>query len=261
MSTKGSAMEKVMDERKLVSIVTPAFNSEKTISRFISSVLEQTYENWELIIVDDASLDGTIQTAEKFTDPRIRILRMEKNSGAAIARNFGIKNAKGSYLAFCDSDDTMEADRLDVQVSFLNKNPECDFCYAPYFVEKPNGKTFVFQPKKCAAYKDILKSCYIGCSTVMLDLEKNPDFQMATDCPKREDFVSWLDLLKNGRVARSCEKPIAHYFLGGDSVSGKKGEMICFQWEAYRKHEKLGIFKSSLLMLCWAWTGFWKYRI
>src|SRR5690625_4190600 len=105
----------------LVSIITPVYNAERFLSETIKSVKEQTYKNWELLLVDDCSKDNSAKIIKEFnrTDDRIKYIKLEKNSGASISRNTGIKNAKGRFIAFVDSDDLWEPEKLEIQISYM----------------------------------------------------------------------------------------------------------------------------------------------
>ena len=117
----------------LISIITPNFNCEVFIKSTIESVISQTYSNWEMLIVDDCSTDRSYEIALDYAkkDSRIKVLKNEKNSGAAISRNLALDNANGDYIAFLDSDDLWEPNKLEVQLKFMEEH-DCDFCFTKY---------------------------------------------------------------------------------------------------------------------------------
>lgn len=237
----------------LVSIITPAYKCEKTIENTYNSVKSQTFSDWEWIIVEDRSPDNSYLFIKKMieNDPRVILLQTEKNSGAAVARNVGIQNAKGKYIAFLDADDLWKKDKLEKQVSFMKKN-DYAFSYTDYDVFYPSGETKEFKTKKDKEnYKSLLKSNGIGCLTAMYDAEKLGKVLMPLDCEKREDHGMWLDITKNGTVAYKLCESLAIYRVDAGSVSSKKFQMAKYQYRLYRKHEKFGVVKSLwYLFLC-----------
>jgi len=154
-----------------VSIITPAYNSEKTIGEAIQSVLNQTYQNWEMIIINDCSRDQTLQIVITYSlkDNRITVIDLERNNGVANARNIGIKKAKGRYIAFLDSDDLWSPQKLSKQVDFM-KEKKCYFSYTAYEIISADGskldKTVSVPPEQ--EYEILLKQNTIGCLTVMV---------------------------------------------------------------------------------------------
>lgn len=180
----------------LVSIIMPSYNTAKFIGDSIESVLSQTYANWELIIVDDCSTDETDKVVSRFDDNRIRYLKNEKNSGAAISRNRALREAKGRWIAFLDSDDLWFPEKLEKQVEFMKKN-DYHFSYTNYIEidedSKPNGK-LVTGPKKigkCGMHN----YCWVGCLTVMYDIESIGVLQIP-DIKKNNDYAMWLKACK-----------------------------------------------------------------
>ena len=159
---------------KLVSIVMPSFNMASYIAESIRSVLNQTYTNWELIIVDDCSTDNTAEIVSSFNDSRIRYFKNEKNSGAAISRNLAFREARGEYVAFLDSDDLWREDKLEKQIHFMESN-NYSFTYTNYERIDDNGNrigVFCTGPKIVTKTK-MYRYCYLGCLTVMY---KRKDF-------------------------------------------------------------------------------------
>ena len=187
----------------LVSIIMPNYNSAKFIRQTVESVIAQTYENWELIIVDDCSKDESMEIVAQLGDERIRVMRNEVNSGAAVSRNHAIEAARGRWIAFLDSDDLWEADKLTRHIGFMVDNGVA-FSFTHYAVlNSHNELVTVFKPAKDTYdYTMILKHCYIGCSTVIYDSEKLGKCYMPTDAIKREDFACWLKILKTAGSRR-----------------------------------------------------------
>lgn len=246
----------------LVSIITPTFNSAKYIAETINSVQKQTYQNWEMIIVDDGSFDETeivVKEIQK-TDNRIQFYKLEKNSGPAIARNSGIEKAKGRFLTFLDADDiwfptfiensikTIQETRIPfVFSSYKRSNENLEFVYSDFIV-----------PKK-VTYTDILKSNSISCLTAFLDVEELGKKYMPI-IKKRQDMGLWLQYLKEIPFAYGIQEPQAIYRIRENSLSRKKSDLLKYQWQFYRQVEKLNIFQSMYYMLHWMIRGFLKYR-
>lgn len=245
----------------LVSIIMPNYNCEKYISETINSVLAQTYQNWELLFVDDCSSDSSLEIAKSFEDERIRIFSKDKNGGAALARNKAIEEAKGKWIAFLDSDDLWMPEKLEKQITYMHNN-NISFSYTDYDVIDESNKTIsTFKPRlDVCKYKDILKHNHIGCLTVIYDSEKLGKVLMPTNAPKREDMACWLSILKNGEQAHCLHECLARYKVHYNSVSSNKLKMMKFQWQVYRKVERINLFKSLYYLSYWAVMGVLKYR-
>ena len=181
----------------LVSIIMPSYNTGRFIKDTIESVLAQSYTNWELIIVDDCSTDDTDQIVEQYlTDDRITYIKNETNSGAALSRNRALREAKGKWIAFLDSDDLWEADKLQKQIKFMKDNGY-HFSYTNYVEideeSKENGKS-VTGPKRISKH-GMYNYCWLGCLTVMYDAETVGLIQIA-DIKKNNDYAMWLKVCK-----------------------------------------------------------------
>lgn len=245
----------------LVSIITPAFNSERTISETIESVLAQTHQEWEMIIVDDCSEDGTRDIVKRFAekDERIKLVELKMNSGVANARNVAIRKATGRYIAFLDSDDLWEAEKLLKQISFMLKK-KCSFSYTAYEIVDAEGnslKKTVFATEK-QDYKKLLKQNTIGCLTVMIDRVEISNIEMPL--MKHEDFATWLDILKEGYVAYGLNESLGKYRKLDDSVSANKFKTIGWVWKIYREHQNLGYFRSSYYLIHFVTRSALKYK-
>jgi glycosyltransferase involved in cell wall biosynthesis len=188
-----------MKNNDLVSIVMPNYNCAKFIKETIQSVIEQTYSNWEILFVDDCSTDKSIAIAESFDDERIKIFKNEKNSGAAVSRNKALREARGKWIAFLDSDDIWEKDKLEKQISFMREN-NYSFSYAKYKEISETGeelKRIVSGPKKIGKRKQFAY-CWQGCLTVMYDREVVGPIQIA-DIKKNNDYAIWLKVCKKAK--------------------------------------------------------------
>lgn len=255
-------MEQEIQTYGKVSIIMPSYNTAKYIDETINSVLKQTYTEWELIIVDDCSTDETDAVVSKYlTDERIKYLKNEVNSGAAITRNRALREASGKWIAFLDSDDLWQPEKLEKQLKFMVDGGVA-FSFSDYEVIDDVGSVkTVFVPRKdLYNYKDILKSCSIGCLTVIYNAEILGKVFMPENAPKREDFACWLSILKTGVSAVCLHICLAKYRVHSHSVSSSKLRMVKYQWNVYRKVEKISLFKSVFYLFSWAVSGLFKYN-
>ena len=238
-------------ENNLVSIITPVYNAERFIQPTINSVQNQTYSNWELLLIDDCSTDMSKEIIESCVqfDSRIKYFRLENNMGAAYTRNFGIKNAKGRYIAFIDSDDLWETNKLDLQLEFMKKF-SYPFTFTSYRLidEKGNNMNKVIKAPEVVDYNYLLKNTIIGCSTVVIDRELNGDFRMPL-VRKGQDTATWLSILKNGKKAHGLNVTLASYRKVNGSISSNKMGALKRTWYLYRHIEKLSIFKSCYVFI------------
>ncbi len=247
--------------KDLVSIIMPSYNSEKYIAESIQSVIEQTYENWELLIVDDGSNDDSKQIIRKFMEhnKRIKLINLYRNYGPAIARNIGISEAKGRYIAFLDSDDIWLSYKLEKQLKFMNKN-KVALCYSSYYLinekSKITGKFII--PKKKVDYFELLKTCIIGNLTAIYDIKKVGKVFMEN--VGHEDYTLWLKILKKIDYAYGIKEPLSKYRIIKNSISANKLKAAKWQWNIYRNVEKLSLFESLYYFMYYAYNGLKKYR-
>lgn len=233
-----------------VTIITPLYNSEDFISETIESVLSQSYQNWEMIMVDDCSTDRGVEIVKKFQrkDDRIKLIELEKNSGAAVARNTAIKKANGRYISFLDSDDLWHPEKLESQIRFMQNNGYA-FSYTNYQKMTKSGKLIdeiVKSPLELDYYK-ALHTNYIGCLTAIYDTKKLGKVYMP-EIRKRQDYGLWLKILKQVNGHRLNEN-LAYYRVRNNSVSSNKLNLIKYNWKLYRDIENLSIFRSSYYIL------------
>ena len=246
---------------KLVSIVMPAYNSEEFISDAIASLQVQTYADWELIIVDDASADMTAEIGQKYAvaDSRIQCLRQAYNTGVAEARNRAIRVAQGRYLAFLDSDDLWLPHKLEHQLAFMRCN-EYVFTYTEYrqFHEDPAIPGALIRTQDSVNYHDLLKGNDIGCLTVMLDRKAFPHIEMPH--VRHEDYVTWLNLLcTSGSRAYALHEDLARYRKSTDSLTASKRRSLIWTWQVYRRTQRLSWMKSLYYLLHYAVRGIRKH--
>lgn len=239
----------------LVSIVVPVYQAERFIAETIDNVQKQSYENWELLLVDDCSRDGSCAVIEKkaATDSRIRLIRQETNQGAAQARNCGIRNAAGRYLCFLDSDDLWEPDKLAKELAFM-KERQAAFVFTGYEFADENGKglgKIVSVPQEIT-YSQALKNTTIFTSTVMIDREKICNEDIFMPVIASEDTATWWHLLKVYGKAYGLNRNLVRYRRSANTLSSNKVEAVKRIWNLYRKQEKLNLAYSAYCMCFWA---------
>lgn len=237
-------------ESPLVSIITPNYNCEKFINDTIESVLSQTYKNWELLIIDDCSKDKSLDRVQEFIkkDSRIKLIKMEMNSGAALCRNKGIEFAKGKYIAFLDSDDIWLSKKLEKQIDFMEKN-NIDFTYSQYTHMDENGNSLKVKarvPEKIS-YKKMLFHCYTGCLTVVYNQESLGKVY-GPDISKSNDYGLFLQVLKKAKKARGIKENLAYYRIRKNSISRNKWKKIEPHLYLLNKVENINIFTSLFLI-------------
>lgn len=252
-------VENQIGEYGLVSVVMPNYNGASWIKETIESVLAQTYTNWELLFVDDCSTDNSLKMAQAFSDERIKTFRMDKNSGAAAARNKALRETKGKWIAFLDSDDLWEKEKLEKQLAFMVENGY-GLTYTHACFLSLDGEKKEFAPKRdVCTYKLLLRHNDMTCSTVIYNAERLGKVEMPIEAVKREDCGCWLKILKTGVEAHCYRECLTTVRVHSSSVSYSKKAMIKFQWHMYRKVEKLSFCKSVYYMCRWAINGIRKY--
>lgn len=230
----------------LVSIVMPSYNAEKYIAGSIQSVLAQTYRNWELLVVDDCSTDHTAAIVAEYHDPRIRYIRNEQNSGAAVSRNRALREAKGRWIAFLDSDDIWHPEKLERQLSFMLQHGYA-FTFTDYRVQQ-NGE---WRPYICTGPMVVDKRkmydyCYFFTSTVMYDQRVVGLIQIA-DLKKNNDYAMWLRAVEKVDCYRLPEC-LSYYIKHEGSVSsGSKWKLIKWHYLLFRLGLKRGVLSSAVL--------------
>lgn len=229
----------------LVSIIMPSYNTAQYIAETIQSVIDQSYKNWELIIVDDCSTDNTDFIVSKINDQRIIFLKNKKNSGAAVSRNKALREAKGKWIAFLDSDDLWKPDKLEKQIQFMNKN-NYSFSYTNYVEIDVDGNETgvkVTGPKKITK-TGMFNYCWPGCLTVMYDASKIGLIQIY-DIKKNNDYAMWLKVCQKADCFL-LDEYLAKYRKGrsGSISTHSIKTMISWHYKLYRETEGLGTLKS-----------------
>lgn len=238
----------------LISIIIPVYNAEKFLDDTIKTIKEQSYENWELIFVDDCSTDNSIELIENEMkiDNRIKLIKLEQNSGAAIARNTGIDLAQGRYLTYIDADDLWNSKKLEKQLEFMKEN-DCGFSFTGYEFANENGigNGKIVRVPKTITYKQALKNTTIWTSTVMFDLEKlNKELLKMPNVRRGQDTATWWKILKNIEYAYGLDEVLSYYRRTDNTLSSNKIRALKRTWNLYRNVEHLNIF-YSFYNFCW----------
>lgn len=238
---------------ELVSIITPTYNCGKFIGETIESVLKQSYQNWEMIIVDDCSEDNTKEIVEKYIkkDKRIKYYLLDSNSGAAVARTMAMELSKGKYMAFLDSDDLWSTDKLERQICFM-KTKDCAFSCTSYEKIDERGYTLnkVIKAISKTDYNRLLLDCPVGNSTVVYNVEKMGKFKVP-NIRKRNDDALWLQMLKKEKYIIGMQDVLMQYRIRQNSISSNKLKVIKYHWILYREIEHLSILRSVFHIIYW----------
>ncbi len=247
-------------ETPLVSIITPLYNAASFISETIQSVQNQSYQNWEHLIIDDASTDESLRIAEEYasSDARICIIRNTDNVGAAVCRNKATDVAKGDFIAFLDADDLWLPEKLEKQVNFMLAN-DVAVAFSNYTHIDAKGKSLNKRIKALPklSYKKQLRNNYIGNLTGIYHATKIGKI-IAPELRKRQDWGVWLEAIKrSGEPATGLQEDLAKYRVHGGSMSANKSGLVKYNFNFYRKHLGYSWLHSTLLL----GQFFWEYFI
>lgn len=220
----------------LVSIVMPAYNCEKYVVEAINSILTQTYRNWELLVLDDGSKDNTLQIIEEFSqkDSRIKALPNGKNMGVSATRNRGIELASGEWIAFLDSDDMWNSEKLEKQFEIVEKEAaEFLFTGSSYINEEGEPYKGIFEVPEKITYKKLRNQNVISCSSVLVKKKYFENIKMEKD-EMHEDYAVWLRILKLGVTAFGVNEPLLIYRNSRNSKSGNKMKTVKMTYKVFR---------------------------
>lgn len=249
-----------MNHAHLVSIITPTYNCESVIYETYLSIKSQTDSNWEWVVTDDCSSDNTLNILYEIEkeDSRVRVYVNKHNSGAAVTRNNSINKAKGQYIAFIDSDDLWEPQKLEHQLVYMKEN-NIAFCFTAYSLVNEKGRFLgkVVDSKQSSplTYKDMLKKkATLGCSTVMLSVSDFEDINMPL-IRTGQDYGLWLKLLKKGKTATPYPEVLTRYRIMPNSISRNKIKKAKRQWQIYRELENIPFLRSVYYFLFYAFRA------
>lgn len=241
----------------LISIIVPVYNVENYIEETIACVEAQTYSDWELLLVEDCSTDSSaeviLRSVEKLGDARIRLLRQSANMGAARARNLGLREAGGRYIAYLDGDDLWVPEKLERELLFLKeKNAAFVFSGYEFADEQGRGTGKVVHVPETLSYRQALSNTTIFTSTVMFDTEKITRDQLEMPAVKSEDTALWFRVLRSGYTAYGLDENLVKYRRAGKSLSSNKLEALRRIWNLYRREEGLSVWASARHFCLWA---------
>lgn len=245
-----------------VSVVMPTYQAEQTISHAIESVCRQTHSMWELIIIDDGSTDDTVSIAYAFTqrDCRIRLLRNQGNLGVAVSRSRGVAEAKHSWIAFLDSDDTWEPEKLTRQLAVLKQDSTMSFCFTGLtYMDRVGRKSgYVFHVPMYVTFKRLLRRNVIPCSSVLLRRELIDGIGMGIDSMIHEDYITWLTILQKISRAVGIDEPLLNYRVSPGSKSGNKLQAAKMQWRTYAAVD-IPVWRAAFYFCSYCLSNFQKY--
>ena len=243
----------------MVSIITPVYKCEKLIEETIKCVLNQTYKNWEWLLVDDCTPDNSAEIIKKYQekDNRIKYFKLNENSGAAIARNKALSESKGRFVDYLDADDLWRNNKLEKQVSFMKKNGYAFSC-TDYEKIDENGNSLnkiVTIPKE-VTYELFLRNTIIQTVGVMVDTKlTGKEIIKMPNIRRRQDAATWCQLLKNGFNCYECPENLSYYRVVSNSLSSNKFKAVKMNWYWYRKIEKLPFWKACYCFVGYAWNA------
>ncbi len=248
----------------LVSVIMPSFDAERFIAESIDSVIAQTVEDWELIVVDDASTDATTAIVADYRrrDSRIRLIPQQTNRGVATARNLGLDQAQGELVAFIDSDDVWYPEKTAKQVAAMDRS-HADLSYTAYERRRDGRPAGIVAAPATIRYDELLQRCVIGCSTALVRRATCGAVRMPP-IRRRQDHGFWLELLRDGsRTAVGVNEPLVSYRLHGASLSANKLVSAAYSWKLLRQIERVpfakavrlfGGYAADSLMLRFRWS-------
>ncbi len=244
-------------EQDLVSIIVPVYNVEKYIVETMDCVRKQTYPHWELLLVEDGSRDKGALVIEEYIrrtgDERIKLIRQPENMGAARARNRGLHEATGRYIAYLDADDLWVPEKLEKEIAFMEEK-EAAFAFTGYEFADENGVGLgkVVRVPGTLSYKEALKNTTIFTTTVMFDTTKIEKALLEMPIIKSEDTALWWKVLRNGYIAYGLDENLVRYRRAGKSLSSNKLEAVRRIWNLYRKAEGMSVISSAYHFCFWA---------
>ena len=244
-----------------VSVIMAAYNSEKTIEYAISSIMKQSYSNWELIVINDCSTDNTpfILSSLRNLDSRIVVINNEINKGVSFSRFEGVKVSRGEWIAILDSDDAWANDKLEKQVEFAIAN-DADLVYSgsAFMNNCGNSIDWVMHVPEKITYKQLLKQNLISNSSVLVRKAKYIQYYVFGD-DLHEDFATWLEMTRAGIIAYGIDEPLLVYRLSKSSKSGNKLKAAKMNWKTYR-YIGLNVISASYYMAWYMLKGIFKYH-
>ena len=244
-----------------ISIIIPVYNAEVFLNESLQSVIAQTYQDWELLIIDDCSTDNSASIIKQYVeqDSRIRYFKTDRPSGSpTLPRNIGIEHARGRYIAFLDSDDAWLPNKLERQMAMFEKYKDMAICFSNYEKMAENGERNdrIIKAPERVTYKQLLLGNVIGCLTAVYDTEKVGKMYFPNH--SHEDYILWLSILKKGYIAQNSGTVSACYRVREHSVSSNKLKALLWQWDIYVHVEKMSFLRAGYCFLHYAYKAFRK---
>ena len=251
------------EKQKLVSIITPVYNAGRFLEKTAESVFNQTYTNWEWVLVDDCSTDNSwdILTSLQKKDSRIRIFKNEENLKSGKTRNFAIEKANGTFIAFLDSDDLWQLDKLSIQIPFMIENGY-NFTHTSYGYVNEEGNPIIskFRVNKKVTYLDLLKRTEISCLTAVYNADAIGKFYMSEHA-RKQDYALWLAILKSGTHSFGIDQELAYYRQVKNSATSKKYKLILKHIAFLKETQEFNSFKAIYYTMFWMINGLIRYKI
>jgi len=237
----------------LVSVVTPVYNAQKFVGSCIDSVLAQSYPNWEMLIVDDASKDQSAVIIKQYaeSDNRIKLTSLKENRGAAYCRNLATEQARGEYIAFLDADDVWFPQKLQTQLDLMYKE-ECKVCFSSYTKIDESGRALGIMVEALASltFEKELRNNYVGNLTGIYNAEALGKI-IAPNIRKRQDWAVWLEAIsRSAQPAVGIKEPLAAYRVHQESISANKMGLLKYNYAFYREHLGYSSVRSTYMMCC-----------
>lgn len=236
---------------KLISVIVPYYKKKKFILRSIKSILNQTYKKLEIIIIYDDFEKKDLSYIKNISkiSKKIKLIVNNKNLGAGISRNIGIKKSNGAYIGFLDADDIWYSNKLASQMNFMHKQ-KVDFSFTAYHVINSNGKKIGFRKAKSdLSFKDLISSCDIGLSTVLAKKKLFTDHCKFPNLKTKEDYVVWLKLAKKKIILKGLNVPLSKWRSIKKSLSSSPIQKICDAYSVYNKYMRFNFVKSCYYVI------------
>lgn len=235
-----------------VSVIVPVHNSSKYLKECIDSIINQTYKDLEIIIIDDNSTDDSLKIIKAYKDKRIKLICLDKNSGAAVSRNKGIDASTGSYICFIDSDDYWYKEKIEKQIKFIKDK---EFIYGNYAFLKGKKVTHHTNVPRTITYNEALKNTTIFTSTVMFNMNylKKEDIYFP-NLKRGQDTACWWKVLKKIKCAYGMKEVLSVYRVGEKSLSSNKFKALIRTWNLYKK-EDISYLKKLYCFICYIFNA------
>lgn len=251
-------MEEI-NNNELVSIITPVYKCENLLEETILCVLNQTYTNWEMLLVDDCTPDNSAEIAKKYAkmDSRIKYFKLDENSGAAIARNTALKESKGRFIAYLDADDLWRPEKLEKQIKYMLDNNYAFSCTDYEKIDEDgNSLNKIIKIPNKVDYNLFLRNTIIQTVGVMVDTKlTGKELLIMPNIRRRQDAATWCQLLKNGFDCYEVPENLSYYRVVSNSLSSNKFKAVKMNWYWYRKIEKLPLWKTCYCFIGYAFNA------